>query len=217
MTLMISTRLLMESNENGTKAVEEPTRENIQETDGKEAKGEVPKEEVADEVEDKTGGFLSRERVTQTAEVTLQSCTLKHCIHYKAESTGLAPYTTQRMRMHADNEKLKHLLKSEIGKAPGKPTKDMYQVVIDSYAAVMERLIIVFSSLTMSMGPSWAVSDDIKLTTGSVIDISGPVMDGVVSRVENELCRAFIQMYLGDDPLDKEAKEKFGMSFLSLF
>lgn len=42
-------------------------------------------------------------------------------------------------------------------------------------------------------------------------------MDGVVSRVENELCRAFIQMYLGDDPFDKDAKEKFGMSFLSLF
>ncbi|KAG5254512.1 hypothetical protein IMY05_001G0217500 [Salix suchowensis] len=35
------------------------------------------------------------------------------------------------------------------------------------------------------------------------------VMDGVVSRVENELCRAFIQMYLGDDPFDKDAKEKF--------
>ncbi|KAJ6423960.1 hypothetical protein OIU84_024854 [Salix udensis] len=92
--------------------------------------------------------------------------------------------------------------------APGKPTKDRYQVVIDSYATVMVRLVIVFSSLKLCMGPG-AASDDIKLTTGSVIEISRLMMDGVVSRVENELCRAFIQMYLGDDPFDKDAKEKF--------
>uniref|UniRef100_A0A6N2M6I1 Uncharacterized protein n=1 Tax=Salix viminalis TaxID=40686 RepID=A0A6N2M6I1_SALVM len=110
---MIGTGLIMESNENGTKAVEEPTRENIQETDGKEAEGEVPKEEVAVEVEDKTGG------------------------------------------MYADNEKLKDLMKSE------------------------------------------KLQENRQRT----------VMDGVVSRVENELCRAFIQMYLGDDPFDKDAKE----------
>ncbi|KAB5521052.1 hypothetical protein DKX38_025371 [Salix brachista] len=141
---MISTRLIMESNENGTKAVEEPTRENIQETGGKEAEGEVPKEEVAVEVEDKTGG------------------------------------------MYADNEKLKDLMKSE-------------------------------SSRKTDKGHVSGASDDIKLTTGSVIEISRLMMDEVVSRVENELCRAFIQMYLGDDPFDKDAKEKFGMSFLSLF
>lgn len=40
----------------------------------------------------------------------------------------------------------------------------------------------------------------------------------IVSKVESELlCRAFIYMYLGDDPFDKEAKEKFGTSMLSLF
>ena len=54
--MMISTRLLMESTENGTKVVEGPTRRI---SAGKEAEGEVPKEEVADEVEDKTRGFLS--------------------------------------------------------------------------------------------------------------------------------------------------------------
>lgn len=44
------------------------------------------------------------------------------------------------------------------------------------------------------------------------------VMDEVVSKVESELlCRAYIHMYLGDDPFDKDAKEKFGMSLLSLF
>lgn len=44
------------------------------------------------------------------------------------------------------------------------------------------------------------------------------VMDQVVSNVESELlCRAYIHMYLGDDAFDKDAKEKFGMSLLSLF
>lgn len=43
-------------------------------------------------------------------------------------------------------------------------------------------------------------------------------MDEVVSKVENEiLCRAFIHMYLGDDPLDKDTIEKSGMSLFSLF
>ncbi|KAK4360786.1 hypothetical protein RND71_019738 [Anisodus tanguticus] len=69
-------------------------------------------------------------------------------------------------------------------------------------------------------------SDDIKLTSGSVIEISRfpgyvlqtKVKGEIVSKVESELlCRAFIYMYLGDDPFDKEAKEKFGASMLSLF
>lgn len=46
----------------------------------------------------------------------------------------------------------------------------------------------------------------------------GAVMGEVVSKVESELlCRAYTNMYLGDDPLDKDAKDKFGMSLLSLF
>ena len=44
------------------------------------------------------------------------------------------------------------------------------------------------------------------------------VMGEVVSKVESELlCRAYMHMYLGDDPFDKEAKEKFGTALLSLF
>ncbi|CAI9758570.1 unnamed protein product [Fraxinus pennsylvanica] len=44
------------------------------------------------------------------------------------------------------------------------------------------------------------------------------VMGEIVSTVESELlCRAYIYMYLGEDPFDKEAKEKFGISLLSLF
>lgn len=53
--------------------------------------------------------------------------------------------------MYTDNGKLNDLLKSKIGKAPGKPTEDMYQMVIDSDVAMMIRLVIVFSGLTMSM------------------------------------------------------------------
>ena len=44
------------------------------------------------------------------------------------------------------------------------------------------------------------------------------VMGEVVSKVESELlCRAYIHMYLGDDAFDKDAREKFGVSLLSLF
>ncbi|GFQ06496.1 fatty-acid-binding protein 1 [Phtheirospermum japonicum] len=154
--------------------------------------------------------------------------------------------------IYAENEKLKDLLSTKIAKAPSKPTKEMYQMVIDSDVAMMVRLVIVFSSLTMSMvrknfdeglGASikkltggkndeltkkimGEASDDIKLSPGSVIEISRlpgfilqtKVKDEVVSRVESELlCRAYMYMYLGEDPFDKEAKEKFGTSMLSLF
>ncbi|KAI3950170.1 hypothetical protein MKW92_044484 [Papaver armeniacum] len=156
--------------------------------------------------------------------------------------------------MYADNEKLKELLRSKIGtKAPSKPSKEMYQLVIDSDVGMMVRLVIVFGSLTMNMvkknfdeglGGSikklnggkkndeltnkvmGAASDDIKLSTGSVIEITRlpgfiletKVKDEVVSKVESELlCRAYVHMYLGDDPFDKEAKERFGMSLLSMF
>ena len=46
----------------------------------------------------------------------------------------------------------------------------------------------------------------------------GAVKDELVSQVESELlCRAYFHMYLGDDPFDKEAKEKFGKRLLTLF
>ncbi|MBA0758647.1 hypothetical protein Gotri_021626 [Gossypium trilobum] len=169
---------------------------------------------------------------------------------------------------YADNEKLKDLLKSKIGKAPEKPRKELYQMVIDSDVEIMVRLVIVYSSLTISMvrknfgeglGASikklneffltmlmgrrmGQASDDIKLTPGSLIEISrlpgfvletkgeylklklgmiiewNEVMGEVISKVESELlCRAYINMYIGDDPLDKDAKDKFGISLISLF
>ncbi|KAK1432733.1 hypothetical protein QVD17_09631 [Tagetes erecta] len=67
--------------------------------------------------------------------------------------------------------------------------------------------------------------DGIKLAPGSELEITclpGYVVETkvhgkVVNKFESEmLCRAYIYLYLGDDPLDKEAKEKFGMSLLSL-
>ena len=43
-------------------------------------------------------------------------------------------------------------------------------------------------------------------------------MGEVATKVESELpCRAYIHMYQEDDALDKDAKDKFGMSLLSLF
>ncbi|KAF3334290.1 Fatty-acid-binding protein 1 [Carex littledalei] len=68
--------------------------------------------------------------------------------------------------------------------------------------------------------------DSIKLSSGSVIEITRlpgytlqtKVKDEVISTVESELlCRAYFHLYLGEDPLDKNAKEKFGAAMLSLF
>lgn len=53
--------------------------------------------------------------------------------------------------IYADNETLKDLLRTKIGKAPTKPTKEMYQLVIDSDVGMLVRLVMVFSNLTMSM------------------------------------------------------------------
>ncbi|CAN4081732.1 unnamed protein product [Withania somnifera] len=109
-----------------------------------------------------------------------------------------------------------------IGKAPSKPTNEIYGMVIDSDSGMMVQLVIVFSYLTMSMDHEC----DIKLTSGFVIEISRlpgyvlqtKVKGEIVRKVESELlCRAFIYMYLGDGPFDKEAKEKFRASMLSLF
>ncbi|ONK58790.1 uncharacterized protein A4U43_C09F16670 [Asparagus officinalis] len=71
-----------------------------------------------------------------------------------------------------------------------------------------------------------AAKDSIKLSAGSVIEITRlpgyilqmKVKDEQISEVESELlCRAYFDMYLGDDPFDKEAKEIFGKSLLNLF
>ncbi|KAI0524528.1 hypothetical protein KFK09_003902 [Dendrobium nobile] len=71
-----------------------------------------------------------------------------------------------------------------------------------------------------------SATENIKLPSGSVIEISRlpgyvlqtKVKGEVISVVQSKLlCRAYFHLYLGDDPFDKEAKEKFGSSLLSLF
>ncbi|KAF9590227.1 hypothetical protein IFM89_032005 [Coptis chinensis] len=182
-------------------------------------------------------------------------------------SVGLRKKSLLGVGLYADNEKLKELMRTKIGKAPAKPTKEMYQVVVDGDVGLTLRMVIVYGSLTMNMvkknhedclGTSikklnggrkddeltnkvmGGASDAIKLSAGSVIEVTkspGYVLqtkgkaivmhylvvvfhmkDEVVSTVENELLsRAYFHMYFGDDPVDKEAKENFGMSLLSLF
>lgn len=46
---------------------------------------------------------------------------------------------------------MKELFKAKFGKAPSKPTKELYEAVIDSDIGMMVRLIIVFGGLTMNM------------------------------------------------------------------
>lgn len=53
--------------------------------------------------------------------------------------------------MYTDNEKMKEVMKSKIGKCPAKPTKEMYQAVIDSDFGMTVKMVIVYTSLTMSM------------------------------------------------------------------
>ncbi|KAJ0989010.1 hypothetical protein J5N97_007366 [Dioscorea zingiberensis] len=69
-----------------------------------------------------------------------------------------------------------------------------------------------------------AAKDSIKLPSRSIIEISRlpgyvlqtKVKGELISQVQSELlCRAYFDMYLGDEPFDKEAKEKFGESLLS--
>ncbi|KAF2292266.1 hypothetical protein GH714_018367 [Hevea brasiliensis] len=207
------------------------------------AKDQTPVEEKVNGVEQKaTNGVNCENAGKAIGEPTVEK------VQEEMKTAG-----KEAERIYTDNEKLKDLLKSNIGKAPAKPSKEMYQVAIDSDLPMMVRLVIVFSGLTMSMvkknfdeglGASikkltggkkneelankvmGQAPDEIKLTSGSVIEISRlpgfvlqtKVMDEVVSKVESELlCRAYIHMYLGDDPFDKDAKEKFGMSLLSLF
>ncbi|KAL4367803.1 hypothetical protein GQ457_05G010800 [Hibiscus cannabinus] len=201
-------------------------------------------EEVAVEVEPKTGVSFP---------VKLDDGKQLNCVGVRKKSMLGLGIKIYGFGMYADNEKLEALLKSKIGKAPEKINKELYQLVIDSDVEMVIRLVIVFSSLTMSMvrknfgeglGASikkltggkkndelanklmGEASDKIKLTPGSVIEISrlpGYVLEtkvtgDVISKVESELlCRAIINLYLGDDPLDKDAKDKFGMSLISLF
>ncbi|KAK3033084.1 hypothetical protein RJ639_035710, partial [Escallonia herrerae] len=223
--------------ETQTKAAqEEQENKKVQESkaiDGKEPHREAEKEEVPVQVEPKTGVSFPI-RLDDGKQLKAAGLRKKSMLGLGIKIYGFGIY--------ADNQRQKDILTSKFERAPAKATKEMYQMVIDSDLGMMVQLVIVFSSLTMSMvrknfdeglGASikkltggkneeltkkimGEASDDIKLTTGSVIEISRlpgyilqtRVKGDVVSSVERELlCRAYIHMYLGDDPFDKEAKE----------
>ncbi|KAI3887326.1 hypothetical protein MKX03_002730 [Papaver bracteatum] len=172
----------------------------------------------------------------------------------KKSILGLGGIKVYGFGIFADNEKLKEVLRLKIGsKAPSKPTKEMYEAVLESDIGMMVRLVFVFSGVSMGMikknfdhmlgvsvrklngGQSdqkltakvfGDASDNIKLTSGSIIEITRlpgyilqtKVKDEVVSKVESELlCKAYFHMYLGDEAFDVDAKERFGQSLLSLF
>ncbi|OWM71506.1 hypothetical protein CDL15_Pgr005693 [Punica granatum] len=201
------------------------------------------KEEVGVEIDPNTGTSFP---------VKLEDGKQLNCVGVRKKSIIGFGINIYSFGMYADNEKLRDLLKSSVGGSPEKPVEQMYQKVIDSDVEIMVRLVIVFSSLTMGMvrinldkGLGAAIkkfgggkenegltrrimgeaTDDIKLTSGSVIEISRlpgytlqtKVKGDLVSKIESELlCRAYIYMYLGDDALDKDAKDKFGTSMLKL-
>ncbi|KAF7129633.1 hypothetical protein RHSIM_Rhsim10G0016600 [Rhododendron simsii] len=238
---------------NGEKSAEEPKTETAEEemrnTGKQPIDGDVPKEE---EKKDEKGEFETEPKTGVSFPVKLDDGKQLNAVGIRKKSMLGIGIKIYGFGLYADNARLKEILESKFGKAPTKPTEEMYQLVIDSDAGMRVRLVIVFSNLTMSrvkknfdegLGASikrltggkndelakkvmGEASDDIKLTSGSVVEISRlpgyilqtKVMGEVVSKVESELlCRAFINMYLGDDPFDKEAKDRFGMSLITLF
>ncbi|KAI3784682.1 hypothetical protein L1987_43785 [Smallanthus sonchifolius] len=128
--------------------------------------------------------------------------------------------------IYVDSQELMGVLKSKIGKAEANTTKEMCRIVIDNPVRITVKMVIVsyyeHDKPPRIMGEA---KDGVKLTHGSELEITclpGYVLETkvhgkVVNKFESEmLCRACVYLYLGDDPLDKEAKEKFGMSLLSL-
>ncbi|KVH92869.1 Chalcone isomerase [Cynara cardunculus var. scolymus] len=108
--------------------------------------------------------------------------------------------------IYADNQKLVGVMKSKIVESPTKTTKEMYRMVIDSAVGITVKMVIVFANLTMSM-----VRKNFNEGLAAAIRKLGG------EKNEELMKRAYVYLYLGDDPLDKEAKEKFGMSLISLF
>ncbi|KAI8533609.1 hypothetical protein RHMOL_Rhmol10G0023000 [Rhododendron molle] len=242
-------------NATGEKSAEEPKIETAEEEEMRNSGKQpidgdhVPKEE---EKKEEKVHFETEPKTGVTFPVKLDDGKQLNAVGIRKKSMlgiGIKIYS---FGLYADNARLKEILESRFGKAPTKPTEAMYQSVIDSDAGMRVRLVIVFSNLTMTrvrknfdegLGASikkltggkndelakkvmGEASDDIKLTSGSVVEISRlpgyilqtKVVGEVVSKVESELlCRAFINMYLGDDPFDKEAKDRFGMSLITLF
>ncbi|KAM7509869.1 hypothetical protein LguiB_008744 [Lonicera macranthoides] len=133
--------------ENGTKTAEEEEKNGRVEEDksivnGTEPNGEAKKEEVALLVEPKTGVAFPV-KLDDGKELNALGLRKKSML-----GLGIKIYA---FGIYADNLKLKELVKSKMAKAPSKPTKEMFQMVVDSDVGMTVKLNIVFSNLTMSM------------------------------------------------------------------
>ncbi|KAK2661662.1 hypothetical protein Ddye_000236 [Dipteronia dyeriana] len=181
--------------------------------------GNLEKEKVAVKVEPKTGVSFP---------VKLDDGKQLICVGLRKKSVPGIGIKIYAFGIYADNENLKDLLRSMVGELPPKPTKEMYQVVVDCDVEMTVRMVILFPSLDMNMvrknfdevlGASikkitgekkneitkkamGQASDNIKLPSGSVIAISR--LPGYIFQTK-------------DDVFDKDGKEKVGMSLLSLF
>ncbi|XP_026405427.1 fatty-acid-binding protein 1-like isoform X2 [Papaver somniferum] len=182
--------------------------------------GSTSKETVAVQIEPKTGISFP---VTLDDGMELVAVGLR-----KKSILGLGGIKVYGFGIFADNEKLKEVLRLKMGsKAPSKPTKEMYEAVLESDVGMMVRKLNGGQSDQKLTAKVFAdASDNIKLTSGSIIEITRlpgyilqtKVKDEVVSKVESELlCKGYFHMYLGDEAFDVDAKERFGQSLLSLF
>ncbi|OWM71505.1 fatty-acid-binding protein 1-like [Punica granatum] len=208
------------------------------------------KETVADKDEEQVGMEIDPNTGT-SFPVKLEDGKQLNCVGLRKKSMLGFDIKIYSFGMYADNEKLRDLLKSSFSDSPEKPTKEMYQKVIDSDVGITVRLVIMLPSIPAAMMRSpdmelgaaikklgggkeekkltkrsmGEATDNMKLTHGSVIETSRlpgytlqtKVKGEVVSMIKSELlCRAYIYMYLGDEVLDKDAKDKFGTSMLKL-
>ncbi|PON47616.1 Chalcone isomerase [Trema orientale] len=136
--------------ENGLKSKE--AKEEAAKDSGKGA--EEPKDEKAEEgkVEDEEVAAVEVEAKTGVAfPVKLDDGKRLNCVGLRKKSMLGLGIKIYGFGVYADNEKLKDLVKSKIGKSPAKPTKEMYQLVIDGDFGMTVRMVLVYSGVTMSM------------------------------------------------------------------
>ncbi|GLU11343.1 hypothetical protein SLE2022_280980 [Rubroshorea leprosula] len=148
-------------------------------------KPEIAKEEVAVEVEPNTGVPFP---------VKLDDGKLQlNCVGVRRKSILGLGIKVYAFGIYADNEKLKDLMKSKIGTAPPAPTKEMYDVVIESDVPMMIRMSMTFSNISNTPLVKSGFADDIagtikKLNGGKRNDelskmVMGPLSDNVKLKV----------------------------------
>ncbi|CAI9111467.1 OLC1v1011692C1 [Oldenlandia corymbosa var. corymbosa] len=139
----------------GNEAAEtEPPKEKMEESTHQEAV-EEEKQKNQTIVEEEEDGEIPVEVETKTGvsfPIRLEDKKQLKAVGLRKKSMLGVGIKIYAFGIYADNEKLKALMRDKFGpKAPAKPTKEMYQMVIDSDIGMRVRLVIVFSNLTMSM------------------------------------------------------------------